>query len=201
MLLPPTVFTLASLSAWVAVALLLLLVATLAVLATATARQRLVVPAIVVIATGTLALVLGFEASPIGLLDGIIPLGLVIIAIVAGGPIAMLVLAAAKRDATPTGEHGGIIVPTIQALPTTGRDTPSTREVLRGGTTIGYLERAVVVAAVLIGRWELVVALIAIKGLGRFRDLDAGAATERFIIGTLVSLLWAGVCATLIVFA
>ncbi|WAB81493.1 hypothetical protein OVN18_00240 [Microcella daejeonensis] len=63
---------------------------------------------------------------------------------------------------------------------------------LRGGTTIGFLERVIVVAAVLIGRWELLAALIAVKGLGRFRDLDAGAATERFIIGTLVSLIWAG---------
>lgn len=51
----------------------------------------------------------------------------------------------------------------------------------------------------LIGRWELLAALIAVKGLGRFRDLDAGAATERFIIGTLVSLIWAGACAGLIV--
>jgi len=201
MLLPPAVFTLAALPAWTAVALLLLLVAILAVLATATARQRLVVPAIVVIATGTLALALGFEANPVGLLDGIIPLGLIVIAIVAGGPVTMLVLTAATRDATPAGEHGGIIVPSAGAAPATGGDTPATREVLRGGTTIGYLERAVVVVAVLIGRWELVVALIAIKGLGRFRDLDAGAATERFIIGTLVSLLWAGVCATLIVLA
>jgi len=201
MLLPPALATLVAVPAWLAVAQLLLLVAALAVLATATGRQRLVVPAIVVIAVGALALMLGFDARPTGFLATVVALSLTIVAIVAGGPVTTLVLRAATRDAAPTGEHGGIVVPTTSVAPATGLTQSATREVLRGGTTIGYLERTVVIAAALIGRWELVVALIAVKGLGRFRDLDAGAATERFIIGTLVSLLWAGACAALIVLA
>lgn len=199
MLLPPVLASLVAVPAWIAVAHLLLLVAALAVLATATGRQRFAVPAIVVIAVGALALVFGFDARPVGLLASILPLCVIVVAIVAGGPVTTLVLRAATRDAAPAGDHGGIVVPTAGAVPTTSRAKPATREVLRGGMTIGYLERTVVVAAVLIGRWELVAALIAIKGLGRFRDLDASAATERFIIGTLVSMLWAGVCAALIV--
>ncbi|MFN4002896.1 hypothetical protein [Microcella sp.] len=186
---------------WVGVAMLLVLVTALSLLATATRRPALVVPAIVVIGTGALALSLGFEGRPAGLAAGIIPLCLVAVAVIAGGPVVTLVLAAATRGAAPTGENGGIIVPISGAAPASARAKQPTREVLRGGTTIGYLERAVVVAAVLIGRWELVAALIAVKGLGRFRDLDAGAATERFIIGTLVSMLWAGLCAALIVLA
>ena len=41
-------------------------------------------------------------------------------------------------------------------------------------------------------------AVVAIKGLGRFSELDSAAARERFIIGTLVSMIWAGLCAALI---
>lgn len=186
---------------WIGVALLLVLVTALVLLAPATGRPRLVVPAIIVVGVGALALALGFDARPVGLAASILPLCLVAVAIIVGGPVVTLVLDAATRDGAPSGEHGGIIVPVAGAAPATTRTKQPTREVLRGGTTIGYLERAVVVAAVLIGRWELVGALIAVKGLGRFRDLDAGAATERFIIGTLVSTLWAGLCAALIVLA
>ena len=39
--------------------------------------------------------------------------------------------------------------------------------------------------------------LIAIKGVGRFTELEAAEARERFIIGTLASLIWACVCAGL----
>jgi hypothetical protein len=71
-------------------------------------------------------------------------------------------------------------------------------EILRGGATIGYLERIAVVGAVGLAQVETVVAVIAIKGLGRFTELDSSAARERFIIGTLVSLLWSGLAAGLV---
>jgi hypothetical protein len=45
---------------------------------------------------------------------------------------------------------------------------------------------------------EIVVAVIAIKGLGRFTELDSSAARERFIIGTLVTLLWSSLAAGLV---
>ena len=32
------------------------------------------------------------------------------------------------------------------------------------------------------------------KGLGRYAELKAPAAAERFIIGTLASVLWAAAC-------
>lgn len=200
-LLPPLLSDLIAMASWSAVAALMLLVAVLALLATATERPVLVLPAIVVVGIGAYALLLGFEPTPPGALGPLIALGLALIGIVAGGPLATLVLAAATRGGAPDGDHGGIIVPVAAATGSTARTKPSTREVLRGGLTIGYLERVIVVAAVLVGRWELLAGLIAIKGLGRFRDLDAGAATERFIIGTLVSLTWAGLCGALIVLA
>ena len=71
-------------------------------------------------------------------------------------------------------------------------------EVLRGGWVIGYLERIAVIAAVALGRFEIVAAVIAVKGLGRFTELDNAVARERFIIGTLTSLTWAGACGLLI---
>ena len=90
--------------------------------------------------------------------------------------------------------HGGILVNEKGEAP----PKAATREVLRGGTTIGYLERIAIVGAAAIGRVEVVAVIVAIKGLGRFSELDSAAARERFIIGTLVSMIWAGLCAALI---
>jgi len=157
----------------------------LAVLATTEDQPRLVLPAAVVLLVGGLSAAAGQLVVPLPA-EWWLDLALCALAVAGGGPAAALVLRAATRGGA-TGVNGGILV----------GDEPG-REVLRGGTTIGYLERIVVVAAALLGRWELLAALIAVKGLGRFRDLDAGAATERFIIGTLVSLIWAGAAALLI---
>jgi hypothetical protein len=73
----------------------------------------------------------------------------------------------------------------------------SAGEVLRGGLWIGLLERAAVFAT-LVARWpEGIAVVLAVKGLGRYPELRTGhrpALAERFIIGTLVSVLWAGLC-------
>ncbi|WGW13114.1 hypothetical protein LWF01_04890 [Saxibacter everestensis] len=66
------------------------------------------------------------------------------------------------------------------------------REVLRGGLWIGILERLAVTIAILAGYPEAIAFVIAVKGLGRFAELkNTVGAAERFIIGTLASLLWA----------
>lgn len=70
--------------------------------------------------------------------------------------------------------------------------------VLRGGTWIGMLERFVVFATLVAGYPAGIAYVLAIKGLGRYPELQnqkkAGAA-ERFIIGTTISVIWAGICA------
>lgn len=71
----------------------------------------------------------------------------------------------------------------------------STIEVLRGGTTIGILERIAIAGAIVAGFPEAVAVVIAIKGVGRFSELAASEAKERFIIGTLASFVWASACA------
>lgn len=112
------------------------------------------------------------------------------LAVFAGSPLTALVLARATRG-QKDGENGGILVKDK------GERTP--REVLRGGAAIGYLERVAIVASVVVGHPEVIAAVIAIKGLGRFSELDNAEARERFIIGTLTSFLWAATCAAIIV--
>ena len=74
----------------------------------------------------------------------------------------------------------------------------SSARILRGGAIIGVLERLAVCLAVLAGEPVAIAYVIAIKGLGRFAELkETPVAAERFIIGTLTSLLWASGVAAL----
>ena len=100
----------------------------------------------------------------------------VLVAVLGGGPVATAVLRAA--DPAATGVAGG----------------PQDPDVLRGGTWIGFLERAAIAATLLAGSAEGLVVVLAVKGLGRYAELRAPAAAERFIIGTLASGLWAAAC-------
>lgn len=100
----------------------------------------------------------------------------VLAAVLGGGPVATAVLRAA--DPAQVGVAGGPQDPTI----------------LRGGAWIGVLERAAIAGALLTGSAEALVAVTAVKGLGRFAELRAPAAAERFIVGTLASGLWAAGC-------
>jgi hypothetical protein len=72
------------------------------------------------------------------------------------------------------------------------------QRILRGGAIIGVLERLAVCLAILTGQPVAIAYVVAIKGLGRFAELkETPVAAERFIIGTLTSMLWAaGVAAT-----
>jgi hypothetical protein len=72
---------------------------------------------------------------------------------------------------------------------------PADPRLLRGGLWIGVLERTAVVGAVLTGFTEGIALLLVIKGVGRYPELSQPTAAERFIIGTLVSILWATACA------
>ncbi|MFN3340741.1 MAG: hypothetical protein ACK40Z_13665, partial [Dietzia sp.] len=50
-------------------------------------------------------------------------------------------------------------------------------------------------AAILAGRFELAAVVVAIKALGRYPEIrENPAVSERFIIGTLTSLLVAAAC-------
>lgn len=188
-----------SIIVWAIAILMMLAGIAAAIVATLSRRPNLAMLAIIPVGLGLLRMAFGLVIPPPDHAAPVIAaLAAAALAIVAGNPITSCVLNYADRrgDAKPAvdGKHGGIMVESIIG------GTPGQREVLRGGTTIGYLERLVVVAAVAVGHWEIVGALIAVKGLGRFSELDSPETRERFIIGTLVSLVWAGACAALFAF-
>ncbi|WP_029287335.1 hypothetical protein [Cellulomonas sp. HZM] len=73
-----------------------------------------------------------------------------------------------------------------------GPESPQALAALRGGTWIGILERFAVTMCVLVDEPAGIAAVVAIKGLGRFPELKENpGASERFVIGTLASLVWA----------
>jgi hypothetical protein len=151
-------------------------------------RHLLILPAAGVVALVLLFGLFGLLPDPpmhaLGVLAG---LGLGVIGVAGGSSVVVLILRAASATAIP-GAHGGILVDGNGPTP------PPRREILRGGATIGYLERAAVIGCILAGQPGGVAVLVAIKGLGRFSELENELARERFLIGTLASLLWAGAC-------
>ncbi|MGN6762534.1 MAG: hypothetical protein ACTHJI_14555, partial [Leifsonia sp.] len=142
------------------------------------------------LAAAFIVLLLPGQHAPLAfrLLIGIVALAL---AVLGGGPAAQLVLALATRSTTELSPHGGILVHEMTAQGVT------TREVLRGGMTIGLLERFAAAGTIMAGFPEGLAVLIAIKGVGRFTELEEAEARERFIIGSLTSIIWACACAGL----
>ena len=120
-----------------------------------------------------------------------------ILALVGGDPVTRRVLDLAVRGRVRETDDGGILISAPPDGP--ADDAPdATTAVLRGGTTIGYLERIAVGRAIVAGYPEAIAVVVAIKGVGRFSELASAEARERFIIGTLSSLLWACVVGALV---
>ncbi|HKT55147.1 MAG TPA: hypothetical protein VJR25_00115 [Microbacterium sp.] len=115
------------------------------------------------------------------------------VAVVGGNPVTRQVLDVASGGRVQETEDGGILV----AVDDDG-DAAATRTLMRGGTVIGYLERIAAVVAIIAGFPEAIAVVVAIKGIGRFSELAASEARERFIVGTLASLLWACVVGALV---
>jgi hypothetical protein len=104
----------------------------------------------------------------------------VVIAVLGGGPVATAVLRGAQHSGVPNVSYP---IETLEpGEPETG---------LRGGLWIGAFERAAIAASLLVGQPEGIAVVVAIKGLGRYAELKAPGAAERFIIGTFASFLWA----------
>lgn len=58
------------------------------------------------------------------------------------------------------------------------------------GAWIGTFERLIVAAGILIGAWEILVAVIALKTVSRFKEIDKQIHAEYFLVGSLFSLIW-----------
>ncbi len=110
--------------------------------------------------------------------------------------------AAQGAAAVQTGTAEREVLPEAEPEAVPPSDAPTTPranvEVLRGGLLIGFLERAAVAIAIFSGQPVALAYVVAIKGLGRYPELKSTpAASERFIIGTLASMLWAASVAVL----
>lgn len=179
--------------------LLLATAAASLVFATLAAKRRLYVW----VAAGLLAMAivvaaLGLEPAPTEVAV-LLALLCIALAMVGGSPAVILTLGLAGGE-NPAGDHGGILVQTARTQ-TGAPGTDAKHEVLRGGSTIGILERLAVAAAIIAGHPEAIALIVALKGVGRFTELDASEARERFIIGSLASLIWACASAALFVIA
>jgi len=116
------------------------------------------------------------------------------VAVLGGNPVTRRVLQVATGGRVRETEDGGILVSVADG----GDGEPDVRTLMRGGTVIGYLERVAVVISIIAGYPEAIAVVVAIKGIGRFSELATTEARERFIIGTLASLLWAAVVGGLV---
>ena len=144
--------------------------------------------------TAALVVLIVVPLSSIGPVAGIALTALGIAAATIGGnPFTRRALDIATGDRVRETADGGILI-----VAKNGAGAESTRTLMRGGTVIGYLERIAAVVAIAVGFPEAIAAVIAVKGIGRFPELAEPEARERFIIGTVASLLWAGAIGALI---
>jgi hypothetical protein len=65
----------------------------------------------------------------------------------------------------------------------------SAPELANAGRIIGWVERTIIYAAVLVSHPEAAALIVAVKSLARLDELKEGAFVEYFLIGTLLSLL------------
>lgn len=88
---------------------------------------------------------------------------------------------------------------TAKENPTNGATVEeSPGDALRRGTWIGVLERLATTSVIIVGQPMLIGVIVVIKGFGRFDQLKGNpAASEKFTVGTLASLLWAGAVGTI----
>lgn len=59
------------------------------------------------------------------------------------------------------------------------------------GRVIGSLERLVLAIGIITQSWPVFAAVIALKSVARFRELDDKTFAEYFLVGSLFSILWA----------
>lgn len=169
-----------SIVAWVLLLLVMGGCAALSVIAALTRARPLAGVAAGLLAIGVLIAALPATRAPLAI-TVIVTVAALVAAVAGGDPLTRWVLG---RVASP-------------AQPEDVQDAEGER-LLRGGQVIGLLERLAVAGAVVAGFPEALAVIVAIKGVGRFSDLETSAVRERFIVGTLTSWIWAGGCAVVV---
>jgi hypothetical protein len=74
---------------------------------------------------------------------------------------------------------------------TNGTQNADTSDTQRAGRVIGCLERIILAVGIVTHSWEVLAAVIALKTIGRFKDLDDKPFADYFLVGSLFSVLWA----------
>lgn len=116
-----------------------------------------------------------------------------ILAIVAGPAYGLGHAAGIVLSVLAAALGGTAAVPTVFRVARRQNDSTGEDPVepLRGGLTIGVLERVAVAVSILAGWPEGIAIVLAVKGLARYPELRESHASEQFIIGTFASVLWA----------
>jgi hypothetical protein len=169
---------------WVLLVLVSAAVAVLSAVGFARRGTALPITAAGLLVVGIVLAALPAPAAPLPVTVAVTAAALVA-GVLGGDPVTRLALARTTFG-DEEGEHGGLV------------DRASGREVLRGGRVIGLLERLAVAGSILAGFPEALAVIIAIKGVGRFTELESSAVRERFIVGTLASWIWAAATASVV---
>ncbi|WP_336923353.1 hypothetical protein [Aquipuribacter sp. SD81] len=155
-----------------------------------------------------LVAVLALAVAPVrGVPLGVLVTALLVAAAAGGSPMATGVLRLADPAAARANEGVAVERPAgplqLSAPPPTRPPaaTLSAPGLLRGGATLGLLERLATFGTLAAGSPEGIAVVLAVKGLGRFGELKIPAAPERFMIGTFASVLWACACWAVVVAA
>ncbi|MHA7986942.1 hypothetical protein ACX9R5_14180 [Rathayibacter sp. CAU 1779] len=182
---------------WAFVIIVVALGVTASAITSRAPRRWLVVAAAATIVVGIIAVVMPHD-KPLPAVSVVLGLAVLALSVLGGGPAVLFVLALASKGTVKEGRHGGIVVERAEPP---ASDNLVHVELLRGGTVIGVFERVATTASIMAGYPEAIAVIVAIKSVGRFTELDVAEARERFIIGTLVSLVWAAACGGLFRFA
>jgi hypothetical protein len=97
--------------------------------------------------------------------------------------------APSPAPASPAPTAGPVVTPSTPT-PASQNTAPATSA--GAGRMIGSLERAIILLGLAAGSWEIIAAVIALKTVGRFKELDERLQAEYFLIGSLASIVWAG---------
>lgn len=71
----------------------------------------------------------------------------------------------------------------------------NTTENQKAGRLIGIFERTLIFIGIIMGSWEILVAVVALKTVARYKELDDQINAEYFLIGSMASILFAVIMA------
>lgn len=150
------------------------------------------------LALGAAALAGYIAAAPGAAIQVLVLVIAIIVAAAGGSPVVVGAFSVAHREAVRqrrtdvarAARHGQEepAAPADAESDAPSADNPGP---LRGGFTIGILERIAVAVSILTAWPQGIAIVMAVKGLARYPELRHPDAGEQFIIGTAASVLWA----------